>query len=551
MKKFIGFITIFITLFLLCGVANAAGLKYASSSEGEINLYMTPSDSGFVITKIPACSELEIIKTERTWALVSFRSKVGWINLSFTRGSYLDAAEASGSDMKSSVQVKAKNGQATLYNIPSEDTTLGSEEKYQVPNNTVLEIKRQISSKWGLVSMSGDYAWIKMDEVKSFDTHNESEIYGIYYVYTLSDKGDGVNLFVDEYGENLCAVIPDCVKLTVQETQNGYGRVSYDGTEGWVNLENTTQSLLNAQSNAGEKVNEEFVVKEKEEGNTFSVYSVPSENPADGTVEIGTVKKGEYVYVLRVTQNGWSLINCDGQLGWLPPESLEEKKYSQYSHKYDNIRISESEKLSYIATKQGKGLKVYCEPGSAKVISFIPETAKIKIMAEENGYKYVYSDFASGWVKEECSFETRKEALSMYHNKKEKAYITKKATLLMKLPLTEQYGENAILMSVPKGKRVVAVRTVTSGKTKWLLVKVDGKYGWVNKADVQQEEYLIALCLTILGGLLAIGVALWLILRKLKKKIKKNKEKEVEEIEKSVHDENSGTYEESPTLSRK
>ena len=65
MKKFIGFITIFITLFLLCGVANAAGLKYASSSEGEINLYMTPSDSGFVITKIPACSELEIIKTER------------------------------------------------------------------------------------------------------------------------------------------------------------------------------------------------------------------------------------------------------------------------------------------------------------------------------------------------------------------------------------------------------------------------------------------------------------------------------------------------------
>ncbi len=548
MKKLTVLIITLITLFLLSGVADAATFKYASSPKGEITLYMTPSDDGFVITKIPACSELELIKTERTWGLVSFRNKVGWVNLSFTRESYLEAAETTGSDMESSVQVSTKSGQATLYTLPSEDPASGSEAKYQVPNETVLEIKRQISSTWGLVSMNGEYAWIKMSEVKPFDTHNESEIYGIYYVYTLSEKGEGVNLFVNEYGQNLCAVIPDCVKLTVQETLNGYGHVAYDGIDGWINLDDTTQSLLNAQANAGEKVNKECTVKEPEEGNTVSVYSVPSKNPADGAGVIGTVKKGESVYVLRATQNGWSLINCDGQLGWLPPQSVEEE---HPDNKYDNLKIFTFQGFSYIATKQSRGLKVYAEPGSAREVSFVPETARIKVLAEKDGYKYVYSDFAAGWVKEVPSFKTREETLSLYHSKKTKTYITQKDTSLMSVPTLDEFGENKILMTVPKGKRIEVKRVVTSGKTKWLLVEVDGKSGWINKADAQQEGFVIMLCLTIIAGLLAIGAVLVIILRTLKKKRKKNEEKEVEEIEESVHNEDSGTYEESPTLSGK
>lgn len=548
MKKLTSLIIMLITVFLSSGVADAANFIYASSLEGEINLYMSPSDDSLVITRIPACSELEVIKPERTWGLVLFKNKVGWINLSFTRDSYLDAAESTGNDNVSSVQVSTKSGQAALYNVPSEDAALGQEEKYQVPDGTVLEIKRQISSSWGLVSMHGEYAWIKLNMVKPFDTHNESEIYGIYYVYTLSKNGDGVNLFVDEYGENLCAVIPDCVKLTVQETLNGYGRVAYDGINGWINLDDTTQSLLNAQSNAGEKVNEEFIVKEHEEGNTVSVYSVPSKNPQDGAGVVGTVKKGDSVYVLRTTQNGWSLINCGGQLGWLPPESVEE---GESISKYDDLKFFESGEFSYIATKQGKGLKVYTEPTSAREVSFIPETARIRILAEKDGYKYVYSDFAAGWVRDVPSFKTREETLSVYHSKKTKEYITEKATPLMSVPTTDKFGENKTLMIVQKGERIEVKRVVTSGKTKWLLVEIDGKCGWINKTDAQPKGYLMMLCLTVIAGLLAIGAILATIIRKQKKKRKKNEVKEVEEIEEGIHNEDSGTYEESATVSGK
>jgi hypothetical protein len=80
--------------------------------------------------------------------------------------------------------------------------------------------------------MHGKYAWVKMDEVKSYDTQNDSDKYGIYYVYTLSEKGEGVNLYSDKNGKTLSAVIPDCIKLTVRETHEQYAYVSYNGMNG-------------------------------------------------------------------------------------------------------------------------------------------------------------------------------------------------------------------------------------------------------------------------------------------------------------------------------
>ncbi len=548
MKKISMIIITLIALFLFCGVANAANNIYSASLEGEISLHISPSEDSFVITKIPACSKLELIKTERTWGLVSFRNKTGWINLSFTRDSYSKAAEATGNDMVSSVQVETKNGQAVLYNVPSEDIVLGSREKYQVPNQTVLEITRQTPSGWGLVSMHGKYAWIKIEDSKPFDTQNESEIYGIYYVYTLSEKGEGVNLFVDEYGKNLCGVIPDCVKLTVRETFEGYGHVSYDGVNGWINLEYTTQSLSNAQSNAGEKVNAEYTVEAPEGETEVSVYSIPSQEVKDGPSIVGTVKKDDSVYVLRSTQGGWSLINCDGQLGWIPPNSVKEKKDTE---KYDGVKIYTSEKISYVATELGKGLKVYSEPNGKKEHSFVPETARIKILAEENGYKYVYSDYAAGWVKDVPSFKTYEEALEQYPAERKEIYITKKETPLMTIPVASEFEENKTLMIIPEGKYIEVKRIVTSGKTNWLLVEVDGKCGWINKANAQRNGFLNVLCVAAGIVILLVGASAIIVIHILKKKRKKKAEKEVEEVEESVHDEDSGSREESPALSGK
>ena len=546
MKKLSILLILIITIFLFCTGAEAANYAYAASLEGDISLHLSPSEDSIVITKIPACSKLEIVKTERTWGLVIFKHKAGWINLSFTRDSYSKAAEATGNDMATSVQVDSKSGQAILYSVPSDDASLGSTEKYTVPNQTVLEVTRQVSSGWGLVSMHGKYAWVKMDEVKSYDTQNDSDKYGIYYVYTLSEKGEGVNLYSDKNGKTLSAVIPDCIKLTVRETHEQYAYVSYNGMNGYIDLKYTTQSLSNAQSNAGEKVNSEYIVTPLGEETTVSVYSVPSEKEEDGPSIVGTVEKDESVYVLRSTLSGWSLINCDGQLGWLPPQTVA---VAEMTGTYNNIEVYDTKKISFVATVQGRGIEVFSETGSSKGHSFIPETSKIEILAEDGDFKYVYSEFASGWTKIVPTFETYEEALSQYPDEKKKFYRIKGEARFMTMPTWNENSGSEEIGIIPDGKYIETIRTVTTGKAKWVLIEYDGVLGWVHKSQLTREGFAIAIALAI-GALLAlVGLIAALISYIIKKKKSKKSEKEVEDDEKSIHDEDSGDREESPTLS--
>ncbi len=551
MKKLSVLLVLILSLFLFCGVAEAANNLYSASLEGEISLHISPDEDSFVITKIPACSKLKLIRTERTWGLVSFKNKAGWINLSFTRENYSKAAEATGNDLAKSVRVNAKDGKAILYNIPSEDTLLGSSEKHVVPNQTILEITRQTPSGWGLVSMHGKYAWVKMDDVEAFDTQNDSDKYGIYYVYTLSEKGEGVNMFVNEYGENLCAVIPDCIKLTVQDTKGDYAHVSYDGTSGYINLKYTTQSLSNAQSNAGEKVNAEYIITPPEEEEEVNVYSVPSQEEKDGPSIVGTVKRDESVYVLRATINGWYLINCNGQLGWIPPQSAS---ISEVINENENITVYETVQEAFVVSPDGKGLKVYAEPYSKKEHASVLETAQIRIIAEKDSYKYIYSDYAAGWINDFGQVATYEEAIEMYPDKSRVIFITNRETALMSLPTKSITGGSEELLTIPEGKFLEVIRTVTTGKTKWVLAKIDEQYGWINKAHLKEEgsvPILILLLILIVVGAIAVIVLIILLIKKIVKNIKKKKEKEIDENEKSVHNEDSGTREKSPDVSGK
>jgi len=548
MKKTVVFIIIVISLFLFCGGAQAADNVYSAALEGEVSLYISPDEDSLLITKIPACSKLKLIDTERTWGLVEFNNKTGWINLSFTRDSYSKAAEATGNDMAKSVQVKTKSGKAILYDVPSENVLLGSDEKYTVPNQTILKITRQTPSGWGLVSLHGKYAWIKMNEVVDYDTQNEAEKYGIYYVYTLSEKGEGVKLFSDKKGRNLAAVIPDCIKLTVREKHGDYGYVSYDGINGYIKLKYTTQSLSNAQSNAGTKVNAEYTVTPKGQEEFVNAYSVPSEDQKDGFSIVGEVKKGESVYVLRSTLSGWSLINCDGQLGWLPPESVS---VSETIGEHDDINIYTSVQSTFAVTPQGKGIKLHSTPDSKTEHSFIPETAQIRILAEKDGFKYVYSDYAAGWAKDISQSATYEEAVSLYPDEKKKFLVTNRETELMSLPTGSVIGGSEAIIVIPEGKHFEVIRTVSSGKAKWILAEIDGKLGWVKKSHTDKSNIAV---ITVLLIILAIAVVILLaamatyIIRKRKNK---NSKKEVDENEESVQNEYSGTRERTPDVPRK
>lgn len=548
MKKLIYVISMVVLMLLFSGAALAQEYIYSASVEGELSLYISPDEESHVITKIPACSKLKLLDTERTWGLVEFKNKAGWINLSFTRSNYSKAAEATGNDSAKSVQVKADEGKAVLYNVPSEDIRSGSSEKYNIPNDTVLKITRETASGWGLVSMHGKYAWIRMDKTTPYRTETDSAQYGIYYVYVLSDEGKGLELWETEKAKSLCAVIPDCIKLTVRETKGNYAHVSYDGINGWINLSYTTESLANAQSNAGVAVNAEYTVTPKEEADSVDMLSVPSDKPNDGGNVVASLKKGEAVFVLRSTLGGWSLVNHDGNLGWIPPESLT---LAEIVQEEDITDIYEAPEEGFVATLEGKGISLYSTAAGSTEVATVPEATKIKIIAEKSGYKYAYCDYAAGWAKDIPMAETYQESLEKYPSGKKEFYVTTRETDFMSLPTGNELCGSTLLAVLPEGQYFEAIKTVTTAKNKWILTEIDGSSGWIRMTHADKAEMSIVIVLLIILAaalILALAALIVHIIRRRKKSLK-NTKKEVDENEKSVHAEGSGTGEKSSNVS--
>lgn len=524
MKKFTSIIIMLISILCFSGSALAAEYIYSASVEGELSLHISPDEESYEITKVPACSKLKLLDTQRTWGLVEFENKAGWINLSFTREDYSKAAEATGRDSLKNVKVSTQKEMAVLYNIPSKNASLGSIEKYQIPDGTVLKITRETPSGWGLVSMNGKYAWIQMNKTTPHIEKTDVDQYGIYYVYVLSDRGAGLELWQNEKGKNLCAVIPDCIKLTVRETKGNYGYVSYDGISGWIDLNYTTESLSNAQLNAGREVNVECRVTAQGDSDSVDMLSIPSANPADGGGVVSSLANGEAVFVLRATLDGWSLVYHNGNLGWLPPQTTTVAEV--LSEDITNVYKTPIE--GFIATVKGKGLKLFSSISQKDAVATVPEATKIKILAEKDGYKYVYCDYAAGWVKDAPITNTYEEALEKYPDEKRIYYVTDRETNLMSLPTGNELCASTILSTLPEGKYVEAVRTVTTSDSKWLLVKVDGKLGWIKMSHADKAKIpLIAalLVLLIIAVLLAVSAFIVHIVRK-RKKLPKNKEAE-------------------------
>ena len=509
-------ITAFIFIFVFAvNTAFASDSLYTASTKGDVPLRLINDSGSYVIVNIPACSKLELVKTAGTWAMVKFRRKCGWINMTFTENTYKEAANNTGSDSVKYVTVESESGTTVLYNIPSSDKNLGAGEKYTVPNGTVLSITRETESGWGLVEMTQkNMAWVKMKDTSPYGTDDANENYGIYYVYTLSNNGAGIPLYNSPEKEEEILIIPDCVKLTVRESSEGIGFVSYGGLGGWIDLSLTTDSLATAQANAGEEVCEEFMLEGY--GQDINVYTSPAYEDPESAVNIsGTVKPGTTVFVLRRSAGGWGFISHNGLKGWIPPENIRERISLQ------SIKADEMKPLDlYVMTVEGKGLSLYTTPGDEGIrFCTIPETARVSAVAKCGSYYYVENDYAAGWAYSEELNKSYEKAL-LLRDEKEIYVCINDETFLKSLPIYSELCGSTDLRLLTLNTKLKIVRTVSTGRRRWGLTYYDGIWGWVNLNCTEKSLPPILKKLIVLGVGIAVllGFCILIFLLKRKKK---------------------------------
>ena len=517
MKKLALIISI---IFMLCfaGTAYAEESIYAASLEGFLTLRLAPGEASPEITKIPACAKLKLLDTENTWGKVVFENKCGWINLSFTAESYKKAANSTGIAHTANAVVQSEQKSVVLYSLPSTESALGSEEKFVVPNGTILNIARKTESGWSLADMNGTFAWVQTEFTMPYSNpeNENAEQFGISYVYALSPGGTGISLEKTPSSKNVMAVIPDCVKLTMRETQNGYAYVSYNGLNGWINLKHTADSYEEAVNNAGKSVKEEYVVVSEED--EITLMNIPSEFTYDGSFPEASVKKGETVFVLRQTDNGWSYISHGSKKGWCAPFTLEpavktEAEKIQLCTPYD----------VYVKSADSKGMKLYPDANKdEKGFVTIAECVRMSVITEKDGFGYVVNNYASGWADLSQTVATYEEALNLSDAKAlpHSFYILKEETELYSLPTYSALCESTPLSLLSPGIEFTVFKEVSTGKRRWGLTEINGQTGWINLEHAKKislpirKTLILVLCAIIVAAIIIWGY-------KKKRKIKK------------------------------
>lgn len=499
MRKIMLLLSAMIISLLCTGNAFAADTLYAAPVEGYMSLRISPDEASHEITQIPACAKIEVIEKRNTWGRVIFRKKCGWVNLSFTATDYNKAAEATGYGAVKNVKVSSEKGNAALYSLPSTLELLGSTVKYTVPNDTVLSVSRETQNGWALATMNGKYAWVQLENTVPYESFAEEETqsYGIYYVYVLSKDGAGLPLMSDIKKGKELAVIPDCIKLTVREEKGNYGYVSYDGQNGWIDLKHTANTLENAQIGAGIIVNKEFTVVEAGE---VPLMSVPSDYVGDASFSQGSVKNGETVFVTRATKSGWSFVTANGVRGWIKPGSLSEN----VSEQYDTVTLCDPYYV-YAAARTKKGVPLYPDKSGVKEsFAFVPECCKLQVISENGDYIYVYSDYAAGWTQRADTLPTYEEAMWANPNEKTSYKKVKTETTLRTVPIYSVYGGARELSVVPVGTEIAVEKTVVTGKRKWGLAEVDGTYGWINLNCTEKAISPVLRLVITAGGIIVV-----------------------------------------------
>ncbi|MBQ8391367.1 MAG: SH3 domain-containing protein [Clostridia bacterium] len=523
MKKLIAFIFTVAAILCLSHSVLAADTLYAANAEGELSLHISPNEESYEIAVVPACSKLTLLKQDKTWGLVEFNKKSGWINMSFTRNSYKKAALATGSDSEKKVKVSSKEGVAYLYDVPSEDVLLGSDVKDVITNDMVLEIKRETPSGWGLVSKNDDknYAWIKLKDTTAFEEFDGAEYGEVEYVYVLSKGGKGVELWEDLGRKSYHAIIPDCTRLTVRKKEKGYAYVAYNGLNGWIDYSRTTQSLSNAQNKAGKAVNLEFVVVSEEDA---ALLSLPSDNPEDKAQHLGEVESGATVFVQRSTASGWCLINYDGVLGWVSSQYLQEATESENAI----IQLLDKAREGYVCSEDSEGLQLYATADDEYDTSVIPECVKVRVIAEKDDYEYVVNDYAAGWAKKGSLTDTYANALTLYSLSDDLSYEAIKDFDMMSLPTNSEKCQSMILTNVKKGTDFNVIKIVETGKNEWGLTEINAVRGWVNLDNAERTEITVSdiiLVVLIVAGTLFVAFAVIFILKRKNKKTDFNEKK--------------------------
>lgn len=196
----------------------------------------------------------------------------------------------------------------SLDGVPIYDEAGGSVPIGSLPEGKLCELTDSTikeGKKWGKVKYAGLSGWMKMSYLKyicqeSISIQEDSQI----YINVSTEKGIRMYQEPDVTSDAVLKGIPYGAEFIVQETRDGWGKVSNNGRTGWINL--YYAGCYPESSKAAWKVE------------TLSSAQQINfrEKPGEDQRSIAKVPENTYLE-MKEFKNGWGRTEYGGQEGWV------------------------------------------------------------------------------------------------------------------------------------------------------------------------------------------------------------------------------------------
>ena len=213
--------------------SDSLGYVVTKSEDDEENTYMyeEPDKSSDIVMKLHKSNVLGVseIKYEKNgkWAHATYFGCSGWIQLDF---------------LKRVGNMKNETDERGTYYISAEKTYLRSKRsedggKVELFRYGAMVGVYSIKDGWGKVSYVSQDGYATHYDGRAVYIHASclgKEIAGTYVVNTTGNSGLNMRENPSASGAKKGKSIPSGTKLQISQFQNGWGRITYNGEEGWV-----------------------------------------------------------------------------------------------------------------------------------------------------------------------------------------------------------------------------------------------------------------------------------------------------------------------------
>lgn len=254
-----------------------------------LNMHSSASASGDVLTAVPADTLVKVAKVSGVWGYTTYNGESGYIRLFYT--THIDDVST---PVKNTVGVYKTTSNLNLRSSASANGTIIA----VIPSGTSLSVA-SISDGWGYTFYDGKFGYISMGYATRTGDFSYSN--GVYQTTGNLNMRD-----IPSASGNILATLPSGTIVSVTMIFGGWGAVSYNGKNGYINLSYTKRT--------GDLPNEApYPVGVYE---TISDLNMRAVGSASGTI-IATLPKGAAIFVTSVLENGWGYTSYTGAYGYI------------------------------------------------------------------------------------------------------------------------------------------------------------------------------------------------------------------------------------------